>query len=134
MNSYSRLQASWPTFAADRAHCRRRGVGVIKAPPDEGGRREREAWMSILQNELPGARVVDLFAGSGALGLEALSRGAASVDLVEQSAESVATLRANVASLEAGDAARIVRADAMRFVQHLGAAAYDVAFADPPPA
>ena len=51
--------------------------------------RVREAWMSILGDELPGARVLDLFAGSGALGLEALSRGAASATFVELNAPSL---------------------------------------------
>ena len=88
--------------------------------------------MSIVNPWLPGARVLDLFAGSGALGLEALSRGAEVVDFVELAPKSLATLRANVDSLEAGNAAVIHRADALRFVEELPAHAYDVAFADPP--
>ncbi|HZK77969.1 MAG TPA: RsmD family RNA methyltransferase, partial [Gemmatimonadaceae bacterium] len=58
----------------------------IEAPSGDDVRptldRVREAWMSILQPDIPGSRVVDLFAGSGALGLEALSRGAVSVEFV----------------------------------------------------
>ena len=88
--------------------------------------------MSIVQPRLPGARVLDLFAGSGALGLEALSRGAESADFVEIAAASLAAIRANADALGAGDAARIHRADALRFVDRLTARAYDVAFADPP--
>ena len=88
--------------------------------------------MSIVQQRLPGARVLDLFAGSGALGLEALSRGAATADFVEIAPASLAAIRANAATLGAGDAARIHRADALRFVDRLSAHAYDVAFADPP--
>jgi 16S rRNA (guanine966-N2)-methyltransferase len=61
--------------------------------------RVREAWMSILQDALPGARVLDLYAGSGALGLEALSRGAATADFVEISPPSLAALRENIAAL-----------------------------------
>ena len=61
--------------------------------------------MSILQPEIPGARVVDLFAGSGALGLEALSRGAAHCDFVEIATRSLAALRANAEKLGAGDTA-----------------------------
>ena len=76
--------------------------------------------------------VLDLFAGSGALGLEALSRGAQSVDLVEISRSSLAALRANVAALDAEERVRVHRADALRFVAGLGAGAYDVALADPP--
>jgi 16S rRNA (guanine966-N2)-methyltransferase len=88
--------------------------------------------MSILQLELPGARVLDLFAGSGALGLEALSRGAASADFVEKSAASLRSLRANIEKLEAGDEATVHRAEAIQFAESLPAGAYDVAFADPP--
>lgn len=108
----------------------------IKAPPGEAVRptadRVREAWMSILGARLPGARVLDLFAGSGALGLEALSRGAHSVDFVESAPRTLATLAANIALL--GDAGRTVvhRRDAMQFVHALDAGAFDVAFADPP--
>jgi 16S rRNA (guanine966-N2)-methyltransferase len=88
--------------------------------------------MSIIQPHLDDARVVDLFAGSGALGLEALSRGAASADFVEIAASSLRTLSENVAALGASDRATIHRADAIRFAQRLGAGAYDLALADPP--
>lgn len=88
--------------------------------------------MSIVQPALPDARVVDLFAGSGALGLEALSRGARSADFVEAHASSIAALRKNVEALDAGDAARVHRADALKFAARLSRDAYDVAFADPP--
>jgi 16S rRNA (guanine966-N2)-methyltransferase len=88
--------------------------------------------MSIVHADLPDARVLDLFAGSGALGLEALSRGASVVDFVEIAPKSLAALRANADTLGAGGAAVIHRADALRFVERLGAHAYDLAFADPP--
>lgn len=88
--------------------------------------------MSIVQPELPGARVLDLFAGSGALGLEALSRGAEHCDFVEIAARSLAALRANVAKLDAEDGAHVVRGDGLKFIQRLAPDAYDVAFADPP--
>ena len=78
------------------------------------------------------ARVLDLFAGSGALGIEALSRGAASADLVEVSASGVRAIRENAELLGAGDELRVHRADAMRFIEQLEAHAFDVAFADPP--
>lgn len=92
----------------------------------------REAWMSILQHDIPDARVLDLFAGSGALGLEALSRGAAFVDFVEISARSLEALRRNVETLEAAGETRVHRGDALRFIERLDAGAYDMAFADPP--
>jgi 16S rRNA (guanine966-N2)-methyltransferase len=94
--------------------------------------RVREAWMSILADALPGARVLDLYAGSGALGLEALSRGAASADFVELSPPSLRALEANVAALGVGSRARVHRGEALRFVERLGQGAYDLAFADPP--
>ena len=94
--------------------------------------RVREAWMSIVQPELPGARVLDLFAGSGALGLEAVSRGAEHADLVERAAPSLRAIADNVESLGATEQVTVHRVDARRFVADLGAHAYDVAFADPP--
>ena len=108
----------------------------LKAPPGDKVRptadRVREAWMSIVGPALPGARVLDLFAGSGALGLEAISRGAASADLVEIAPKSLATIRENMDSLGAGANVTVHRADALRFVEHLPPNAFDVAFADPP--
>jgi 16S rRNA (guanine966-N2)-methyltransferase len=94
--------------------------------------RVREAWMSIVSPWLPGSRVLDLFAGSGALGLEALSRGAEVVDLVDVAPQSLAAIRANAEALGAGSAAVVHRADALRFIETLAPHAYDIAFADPP--
>ena len=96
------------------------------------GERAREAWLSIVNASLPDARVVDLFAGSGALGFDALSRGAAVVDFVEASPSGIETLQANAKLLGAGEAAIIHRADALQFVATLATHAYDVGFADPP--
>ena len=94
--------------------------------------RVREAWMSIVGPLLAEARVLDLFAGSGALGLEAVSRGAAVADLVEIAPPSLRASQRNIATLGAGDTVRVHRKDALRFVEGLDAGAYDVAFADPP--
>src|SRR5687768_1174740 len=88
--------------------------------------------MSIVNPALPGARVLDLFAGSGALGLEALSRGARSVDFVETAPVALRALRANADLLGAGDAMTVHRRDAVEFVSALEVDAYDVVFADPP--
>lgn len=88
--------------------------------------------MSIVGTLLPEARVLDLCAGSGALGIEAVSRGAATADLVEIAPESLRAIQSNLALLDAGDAIRVHRTDALRFVEALDAGAYDVAFADPP--
>jgi 16S rRNA (guanine966-N2)-methyltransferase len=94
--------------------------------------RVREAWMSIVHPLLAGARVLDLCAGSGALGLEALSRGAEHATFVERSERVVRVLRDNVHTLGADARARIVREEAVRFVERLDATAFDVALADPP--
>ncbi len=88
--------------------------------------------MSILGDRLVGARVLDLFAGSGALGLEALSRGAASATFVELSPASLKALEQNITALSVGGAATVHRGDAMRFAGKLPEGAYDVVFADPP--
>ena len=88
--------------------------------------------MSIVQHELPGARALDLFAGSGALGIEALSRDAQSVDFVELSARSLAALRANLALVGAGAEAVVHRGDALKHAERLAAEEFDLAFADPP--
>lgn len=96
------------------------------------GDRVRESWMSIVHQLLPEARVLDLCAGSGALGLEALSRGAASCDFVEQSPKVLAVVRANLDKLGGHPAAALHRDDAVHFVERLSSGAYDVAFADPP--
>jgi 16S rRNA (guanine966-N2)-methyltransferase len=109
---------------------------TLKPPADRRARptadRVREAWFSILAPELAGATVLDLFAGSGALGLEALSRGARHVDFVEISKPALDALRANVAALDAEDRVTIHRSDALRFVARLAPAAFAVALADPP--
>lgn len=92
----------------------------------------RDAWLARLQPHLEGARVLDLFAGSGALGLEALSRGARTADFVEDGAAALHALKANVAALRLRERVRIFKRDALRFAAALEPGAYDVAFADPP--
>jgi 16S rRNA (guanine966-N2)-methyltransferase len=92
----------------------------------------RAAMLDALEPELAGARVLDLFAGTGALGLEAMSRGASSADFVETRPSSLHALRANVALLRVRDRIRIFKRDALPFVGALDEDAYDVAFADPP--
>lgn len=112
------------------------GGRSIRVPRDARVRptadRAREAWMSIVQPSLPGARVIDLFAGSGALGLEALSRGAAHADFVEIAPASLQALRINIDALAADQRVTVHRADALRFAAKLEPGAYDLAFADPP--
>ena len=92
----------------------------------------RDAWLTSVEADIPGARVLDLFAGSGALGLEALSRGARSADFVENGRSALHALKANVARLRARSSTRVFDRDALAFVAGLSADAYEVAFADPP--
>jgi 16S rRNA (guanine966-N2)-methyltransferase len=94
--------------------------------------RVREAWMNILGEALVGSRVLDLFAGSGALGLEALSRGAASVTFVELNPPSLKALEQNISALGAENAVTVYRGDAMRYAERLPERAFDVVLADPP--
>lgn len=93
--------------------------------------RVREALFSRLEARglVEGARVLDLYAGSGALGLEALSRGASSADLVDSAGVAVRCLRANAAQF--GAAARVHRCEAATFVRRPGPE-WDLVFADPP--
>jgi 16S rRNA (guanine966-N2)-methyltransferase len=108
----------------------------IEAPRGGGTRpttdRVREAWMSAIQHHIPDASVLDLFAGSGALGIETLSRGAEHATFVEGAPAALRALAANLASLGADQRSRIVRGDALRFASTLTAGAFDIALADPP--
>ena len=88
--------------------------------------------MTMLGDRLDGARMVDLFAGTGAVGLEALSRGAATCDFVENNPAALHSLKANVGALRASRRTRIFDRDAIPFVERIDKVAYDVAFADPP--
>lgn len=88
--------------------------------------------MSILQRDIPGSRALDLFAGSGALGLEMLSRGAATAEFVESDTRTLRVLRDNLALLGAADAAVVHRTDAIRFARSLEPGRFDIAVADPP--
>lgn len=92
----------------------------------------RDAWLRRVEPELAGARVLDLFAGTGALGLEAISRGARYADFVETRPSSLHALKANVAALHARERTRIFRNDALAFAAAAESGHYAVAFADPP--
>lgn len=94
--------------------------------------RVRETLFNWLQPALPGARVLDLFAGTGALGLEAVSRGAAHALLVERDAGLAAALTATVSRLSAGDAVQVRRGEAVATASALPAGSVDIAFVDPP--
>lgn len=92
----------------------------------------RDAMMGMIADAISGARVLDLFAGTGALGLEALSRGARYCDFVENGPAALHSLKANVAALRLREKTRIYDRDAIPFVERLAADRYDIAFADPP--
>jgi 16S rRNA (guanine(966)-N(2))-methyltransferase RsmD len=114
----------------------RYGGRRLTAPPGAATRptsdRVREALFSILGPRVEGARVLDLFAGSGALGIEALSRGAAAATFVDAAPAAIRVLRANLSALEIE--AEVVRADALAALRTARAAArqYDLLFLDPP--
>src|SRR5476651_777942 len=113
---------------------------VLKAPASRAIRptseRLRESIFDILAHRhgelLEGARVVDLFAGSGALGFEALSRGASFALFVDDGAEARALLRENVEALSLGGVTRIWRADAAKLGKAPAGAPFTLAFLDPP--
>ncbi|MCD9029417.1 16S rRNA (guanine(966)-N(2))-methyltransferase RsmD [Luteimonas sp. BDR2-5] len=100
--------------------------------------RARETLFNWLQPVLPGARVLDLFAGTGALGLEAVSRGARSALLVERDPALAAALAATAARLPGGEAVEVRRGDALQLLAGPagstlpGSPPFDIAFVDPP--
>src|SRR5262245_26449480 len=100
--------------------------GSLRPTPD----RVRETLFNWLGQDLTGTRCLDLFAGSGALGFEAASRGAQHVVLVERARDAVLSLQANVKILQA-QSVEVVRADALEFLAQ-DRRSYDVVFVDPP--
>ena len=113
---------------------------TIRGPSGEGIRptsdRLRETLFNILEHgvglPLPGARVIDLFAGTGALALEALSRGASFALMVDDGTEARALIRANVENLGLGGETRIFRRDARKLGDAPPGERFDLAFLDPP--
>jgi 16S rRNA (guanine966-N2)-methyltransferase len=111
----------------------------IEVPPGRSTRptREavREAWFSALGDRTRGSRVLDLFSGSGALGIEALSRGAAAVTFVEVDRRVCGLLRRNLSGLAIQDRTEVRCADAVSLVESLTRARrrpWDIVLADPP--
>lgn len=94
--------------------------------------RVREALFNVLQSEVAGARVLDLYAGTGALAIEALSRGAGSAVLVECSPKARRVIRDNLRRLGLEADARLLPERAERAVESLGCGAFDLALLDPP--
>ena len=103
-------------------------VPGLRPTPD----RVRETVFNWLQPVVPGARVLDLFAGSGAFGLESLSRGAAQALLVERDRAACEALRATVAKLDAAGEATVIEADALTLLRAPLHGRFDIVFVDPP--
>ncbi|HPE58906.1 MAG TPA: 16S rRNA (guanine(966)-N(2))-methyltransferase RsmD [Thiolinea sp.] len=102
-------------------------VPGLRPTPD----RVRETLFNWLQNRIAGARCLDLFAGSGALGFEALSRGAAHVTLIEQHPAAFRQLQANARTLQA-QGLTLLQRDALHWLLHDGTPPFDLIFLDPP--
>ena len=101
--------------------------GATRAATD----RVREALFATIEPRLAAARVLDLFAGAGTLGIEALSRGAARATFVERSAAAVTAMRKNLLVTGLADSADVVAANVLSFLERPGGP-YDLAFCDPP--
>ena len=93
--------------------------------------RVKEAMFSIIQFELPGTRVLDLFGGTGQLGIEALSRGAKSAVFVDSGEQACALIRENLRRTKLENDARVVRADYLEYLQRCNDK-FDIVFLDPP--
>ncbi|MFM7717910.1 MAG: 16S rRNA (guanine(966)-N(2))-methyltransferase RsmD [Actinomycetota bacterium] len=110
--------------------------GVRLAPVPAGTRpvsdMAREGLFSSLGEDVADARVLDLWAGTGALAIEALSRGATSAVLVERGRSALAAIAENLRRAHVADRARVVRGDAVRFLPPAGELPYDLVFLDPP--
>ena len=108
----------------------------LAVPPDRGTRpitdRVKETLFGILGLRVLDARCCDMYAGSGAIGIEALSRGAARCDFVEQSRTALATIRENLARTGLADAAALHGTAVAAFLASPSAQEYDLAFLDPP--
>ncbi len=110
-----------------------RRLGVPRRDVRPTSDRVRESLFAVL-GDLSGSAVLDLCAGSGALGIEALSRGAASAVFVDRAVASVAQVRSNLEALEASEDAKVLKSDAVAAVQRLGRSGerFDLILLDPP--
>ena len=103
-------------------------AGRVRPTPED----VRDRCVSLVEDDFRSGAVLDLFSGSGALGLEALSRGARSVDFVENGSAALHSLKANVAALRERNRCRIFKRDAIPWIDQLEAGSYAVCFVDPP--
>jgi 16S rRNA (guanine(966)-N(2))-methyltransferase RsmD len=94
--------------------------------------RVKEAVFSMLQFDIEGRSVLDLFAGSGQMALEALSRGASSAVLADRSKEAVAIIKENVQKTRFADSCQVFMADYLDYLNRMAKAPFDIVFLDPP--
>jgi len=94
--------------------------------------RVKESLFNIIQGAIPEAKVLDLFSGTGSLGIEALSRGASSVLFVEKNKKSIAILEKNIAKLKVSEPYQILNKDVLTFLKSYSGDPFDVILADPP--
>jgi len=109
---------------------------TLQAPPGQATRpssdRLRETLFNVLAPRIEGARFLDLYAGSGAVGIEALSRGAAEAVFVEKAAPALKALRANLLRLAIGEGAQVVPGTVAAFLRKDWGTRFDLVFLDPP--
>ncbi|MBP9841426.1 MAG: 16S rRNA (guanine(966)-N(2))-methyltransferase RsmD [Simkaniaceae bacterium] len=107
---------------------------LLKSPKGQSTRptseKLRQAVFNILQHKIEGATFLDLFAGSGAMGLEALSRGALKATFVENHPEALKALYANIAALELQESSQVISQNAKKILPKLGS--FDIIYVDPP--
>lgn len=94
--------------------------------------RVKESIFNKLQNDVPGARVLDLFSGTGNLAIEALSRGAEAVIAVEMSKKSLAIIRENLTKLDIKGEIQVVADDVLKYIRRYDGPPFDVILVDPP--
>jgi 16S rRNA (guanine(966)-N(2))-methyltransferase RsmD len=94
--------------------------------------RVKEAIFSMIQFDIEGRKVLDLFSGSGQMALEALSRGAASATLVDKSKDAVSIIKENASKKKLSDRCSIYQSDFLGFINRFAGTAYDIVFLDPP--
>ncbi len=113
----------------------RRSLPLKSLPGDETrptADRYKETLFNVLQTDVPGSRFLDLFAGSGAIGIEALSRGARHAVFVENSRKAMAVIRENIHFTKFEDASDLILSDAVAYVRSLPVVDFDIIFIDPP--
>ena len=103
--------------------------GMATRPTAE---RVKEAMFSMIQFDIEGRRVLDLFAGSGQLGLEAISRGADSAVLIDQSRQAIRVIQENAEKTKLASQCTVLQADALEYLRRSRGMQYDIVFLDPP--